>query len=56
MHVTRLVLDHYRSWKHCLVDFEPGVNVLYGRNGLGKTNREILSPGVSGGEAKKIFR
>lgn len=51
MHVTRLVLDHYRSWKHCLVDFEPGVNVLYGRNGLGKTNIveavEVLATGGS---------
>lgn len=51
MHVTRLVLDHYRSWKHCLVDFEPGVNVLYGRNGLGKTNIveavEVLATGSS---------
>ncbi|MDD6461144.1 MAG: AAA family ATPase [Bifidobacteriaceae bacterium] len=51
MRVSRLVLDHYRSWKHCLVDFEPGVNVLYGRNGLGKTNIveavEVLATGGS---------
>lgn len=51
MHVTRLVLDHFRSWTHCLIDFEPGVTVLYGRNGLGKTNIveaiEFLSTGAS---------
>ncbi len=51
MHVTRVVLDHFRSWRHCLVDFTPGINVLYGRNGLGKTNIveaiEFLATGTS---------
>lgn len=38
MHITRLALDHFRSWEQCVVDFEPGVNILQGANGLGKTN------------------
>lgn len=51
MRVTRLALDHYRSWDHCLVDFDGGVNVLAGHNGLGKTNIveavEFLATGAS---------
>ncbi len=51
MYITRLVLDHYRSWNHCLVDFSAGLNVLVGHNGLGKTNIveaiEFLSTGTS---------
>ena len=38
MHISRLALDHYRSWDHCVLDFEPGINILQGSNGLGKTN------------------
>lgn len=38
MHITRLALDHFRSWEQCVVDFAPGVNILQGANGLGKTN------------------
>ena len=38
MHISRLALDHYRSWSHVVVDFVPGVNILFGKNGLGKTN------------------
>lgn len=51
MFISRLVLDHFRSWDHCVVDFEPGVNILQGFNGLGKTNIieavEVLSTGSS---------
>ena len=51
MHISRLALDHYRSWDHCVLDFEPGVNILQGSNGLGKTNIveavEVLSTGSS---------
>lgn len=51
MRVTRLALDHYRSWAHCIVDFADGVNILVGANGLGKTNiveaLEVLSTGSS---------
>lgn len=51
MYISRLALDHYRSWSDLVVDFTPGVNVLYGRNGLGKTNIveavEVISTGTS---------
>ena len=47
MHISRLALDHYRSWSQVVVDFVPGVNILFGKNGLGKTNLveavEVLS-------------
>ena len=49
MYISRLALDHFRSWNQVVVDFTPGVNVLYGANGLGKTNLveavEVLSTG-----------
>ncbi|NMN01878.1 DNA replication/repair protein RecF [Bifidobacterium panos] len=51
MHICRLALDHFRSWSEVVVDFTPGVNVLHGSNGLGKTNlveaAEVLSTGTS---------
>ena len=51
MHISRLALDHFRSWNHCVVDFELGINIIQGRNGLGKTNLveaiEVLSTGAS---------
>ncbi len=51
MHISRLALDHYRSWERCVLDLEPGVNILQGSNGLGKTNIveavEVLSTGSS---------
>lgn len=51
MHISRLALDHFRSWRHCVLDLKPGVNVLQGANGLGKTNLveavEVLSTGGS---------
>lgn len=51
MHVSRLALDHFRSWEQCVLDLAPGVNVLQGANGLGKTNIveavEVLSTGSS---------
>ena len=37
MYISRLALDHYRSWEHCVLDFKPGINILQGANGLGKT-------------------
>ena len=49
--VSRLALDHFRSWTNCVLDFKPGVNILEGPNGLGKTNiveaLEVLSTGSS---------
>ena len=51
MYISRLALDHYRSWSQVVVDFVPGVNIMVGRNGLGKTNLveavEVLSTGAS---------
>lgn len=51
MIVSRLVLDHFRSWNHCILDLDPGVTVLQGPNGSGKTNIvesiELLSTGMS---------
>ena len=51
MYICRLALDHFRSWSEVVVDFTPGVNVLHGANGLGKTNLveavEVLSTGTS---------
>ena len=51
MYVSRLALDHFRSWEHLVVDLAPGITILQGRNGLGKTNIveavEVLSTGTS---------
>lgn len=51
MYISRLVLDDFRSWKHCVLDLAPGVTILQGANGLGKTNLveaiEVLSTGSS---------
>ena len=38
MYVRRLTLHDFRSWDDVTVDLEPGVSVLVGRNGFGKTN------------------
>jgi DNA replication and repair protein RecF len=38
MHVTALELTDFRSYEHLQVELDPGVNVLLGRNGQGKTN------------------
>jgi DNA replication and repair protein RecF len=38
VHVTALELVDFRSYEHVQVEFDPGVNVLIGRNGQGKTN------------------
>ncbi|WP_033504906.1 DNA replication/repair protein RecF, partial [Bifidobacterium actinocoloniiforme] len=51
MRISRLAVDHFRSWQALVLDLEPGVNILQGRNGLGKTNLvealEVLSTGSS---------
>ncbi|MBT1172616.1 DNA replication/repair protein RecF [Bifidobacterium sp. MA2] len=71
MYISRLALDHYRSWSALVVDLAPHVNVLVGANGLGKTNIveaiEVLSTGsshrtssslplVERGESKAVIR
>ena len=49
--VRRLALDDFRSWENCIADFIPGINILEGKNGLGKTNIveaiEFLSIGTT---------
>lgn len=51
MHLSRLALDHFRSWDHLVLDLGPGVTILQGPNGLGKTNIveavEVLATGGS---------
>ena len=51
MTIQRLVLDDFRSWRHCQCDFRAGATILEGSNGLGKTNIveaiEVLSTGMS---------
>ena len=38
MWVQALHLDSFRSYNEVLIEFVPGVNVLIGQNGQGKTN------------------
>lgn len=38
MHVTRLALTNFRSYKNLELTFQPGVNTFIGDNGSGKTN------------------
>ncbi|MPZ64270.1 MAG: DNA replication/repair protein RecF [Pseudonocardiaceae bacterium] len=38
MHVRTLALDNFRCWQHVELTLEPGVTVLVGANGQGKTN------------------
>ena len=51
MYVSKIALDLFRSWKHIVCDFKPNINIIYGNNGLGKTNIveaiEFASTGIS---------
>lgn len=38
MHIRHLQLKNYRNYEEVSVDFDPGVNILYGENANGKTN------------------
>ena len=38
MHLRRLAVVDFRSWEDAELDLEPGVSVLVGPNGVGKTN------------------
>lgn len=38
MHVRQLAVTDFRSWEHAELDLEPGIAVLVGANGQGKTN------------------
>lgn len=58
MYISKLALDHFRSWDSCVLDLQPGVNILRGRNGLGKTNIveavEVLATGASHRTASSV--
>jgi DNA replication and repair protein RecF len=51
MYIRTLLLQNFRSYESRSVDFDPGVNILTGKNGEGKTNMleavHILSMGRS---------
>ena len=38
VHLRRLAVADFRSWERAELDLEPGVTVLVGPNGVGKTN------------------
>jgi DNA replication and repair protein RecF len=38
VYVRQLAVTDFRSWEHAELDFDPGVSVLIGLNGQGKTN------------------
>ena len=38
MIIKSLELDNYRNYKNLKIDFDKGVNILYGNNAQGKTN------------------
>lgn len=38
MHLRRLAVTDFRSWESAELDLDPGVSVLIGPNGVGKTN------------------
>lgn len=38
MRVSHVALDDFRSYRHAVVEFPPGITVLVGANGQGKTN------------------
>lgn len=51
MYISQIALDMFRSWHHIIFDCKPGINIIYGNNGLGKTNiieaLEVASTGFS---------
>ncbi len=38
MYITRLSLRDFRNYEDEKIEFSPGVNIIYGANGMGKTN------------------
>lgn len=38
MYVSHLALNDFRSYKETLIELKPGITVLLGYNGQGKTN------------------
>ncbi len=64
MYVTDIALDNWRSYRSLvLTDLRPGVNILLGANGQGKTNLleainyvAVLGSHRVGADAALIFR
>lgn len=61
-YIERVVLENFRCFEHAEIPFRPGMNVLIGQNGTGKTTvldaiaRELVSiPLVLENEAGKIY-
>ena len=38
MYINNLRLKNYRNYKEISIDFDPGINIIYGNNAEGKTN------------------
>ena len=38
MYIKSLELNHFRNYRELAVEFDPGINILYGSNAQGKTN------------------
>mmetsp|Transcript_7907 Transcript_7907/g.33278 ORF Transcript_7907/g.33278 Transcript_7907/m.33278 type:complete len:1220 (+) Transcript_7907:138-3797(+) len=60
MHITKVVIKGFRSYKNCEAEFHPNVNAIVGRNGSGKSNffnaiRFILSDSYRADERHKLF-
>lgn len=61
MHLSKVVVENFRSLQHMEAEFEPGLNVLVGRNNTGKTNllhaiRHAVGPSGSRGDALWLDR
>jgi putative ATP-dependent endonuclease of the OLD family len=61
MHLATVDIVNFRSLRELHVDFQPGLNVLVGRNNTGKTNlmhaiRHALGPASSRGDALWLER
>lgn len=61
MHLSKIVVENYRSFKYLEAELVSGLNVLVGRNNTGKSNllcaiRHALGPAASRGDALWLDR
>jgi len=61
MYLASVEINNFRSFRYLRADFYPGLNVLVGRNNIGKTNlldaiRYALGPNASRGDALWLKR
>lgn len=61
MYLSTVEIENFRSLKKLRIEFQEGLNVLVGRNNIGKTNlmhaiRHALGPGASRGDALWLER